>query len=179
MFMFDKKNLTIHIIKHVLKAVLAIGICVAVVIFLGGNIARISDSILEKRTLTFVAEKRIETLTQLRKDLSAVGDRQQALANSLPPIEDILPFVTALEQTNQGIYPPQQIRFGGPTPKDEVFEIPYSISAEGTLEQVIRHIRAIEALPFFSAIKSITIQSVEGSWKNRSSVSLSGSFYAQ
>lgn len=178
--MFTKKNLTLYILNHLFRALLAIGITVAVAMFLGQHISTISDSILQKRTLAFVAENRFTTLAHLKQDLDAVGAREQALLNSLPSIEDILPFVTALEQTNQGIYPSQQIRFGGPTPKpEEVFEIPYTISAEGTLEQIIRHISAIEALPFFSAITSVNIQSIGGSWKNKSSVSLSGLFYAQ
>jgi len=179
--MFDKKQLFIHISLLIFKVAVVAGLSAAGILALSRNTSSIADSIVEGRTLAFTIEKRAETVRNLKDQLSRIGDKEEKLVNAIPPIENILGFVRAMKDAGRAYSDQYAVSFGAPQKGDSgFFEVPYDARFGGTVSDITAYIRRVESLPFFSSIESIEVRAREGgSWKNASTLIITGKLYAR
>lgn len=179
--MFSKKELIFIIGRHLLKATLVIILGAAVVVFSSGQISNISDSLVEKEALSFILKKGSETTARLQGEFAQVGKGEDMILNALPPVDNILGFVQALERLGQEQPVSQSVRFSGPVPAvEDVYEIAYNVNVEASISDFLEYLQALEALPYFSSVMSLSVQTPSsGSWEESSSIALTAKFYAR
>lgn len=165
------------ILKNALKAGAAIAVAAFVIIFTGKQIGKISDSLAEQRTATFILEKRSETISRLAKDFETVGNADEKIKNAFPPVDNILDFVAALENLSvqnsiQGTY-----SFG--TPSEAEGFIDYGLNINANIFSLINYLKSFENLPYFTGISGITLGAQSNGWEGNSSVSLRAKIYTR
>lgn len=166
------KYLLLTISKYALRAVIPAIIAVFMITFLKEKIILISRSVVEQRTLSMVLERRSETLSKLKNDFDAVGEVDEKIKGAMPPADNILDFVAALESMASKHSIQQSLNFN--TPSDS--SIDYSINLSGNVFALISYLKDFEKLPYLTGVNSVNIVS-QGDWTDSSSVYLAAKLY--
>lgn len=181
--MFNKKILIKTLSLHVAKALIAIVLASLAVSFFSWQFEKINTALSEKRKLSYVLEKRSETTAILRKSFTQFDTPEENIKAALLSADDILPFVTVLENTakNVGLY--HTLQFGGLTPYAgdpiRIVRTDFSVAARGNMKTFVRYLEAFETLPYFTGIRSFTISSGAEGWAGEASISASGVLYVK
>lgn len=172
--MFSKKQLIIKILKNLLKAGVAVAVAIIVIFFTGRQISKISQTINEQRISAFILEKRSETISQLKEGFRVIGSADKKIEESLPPAENILGFVAALENLASQNSIQQILNFSAPAEKI----IDYNINLSANISVLINFLKNFEKIPYFTGISSINLSaSPVGGWEENSAVSLKAKFF--
>ncbi|MBI4812412.1 hypothetical protein HY798_03170 [Candidatus Falkowbacteria bacterium] len=166
--MFNKKQLFFAVSKQLLRAGAVIFVAFLAIIFFSRQISKISRSIAEQRSLSSVLEKRNDTLAQLRKDFEVIDGFDAKIENAIPPVDNILDFVSSLEDLAETNSIDQTLSFESPVSSS----INYGINLNGNIISLIKYLKSFEKLPYFTAISSINLSAPYGDWNGNSSVSL-------
>ena len=171
--MFNKKQLFFIILKNLARAGVVIFVAVLVIIFFSKQISKISHSIAEQRALSFVLEKRNETLEALRKDFEIIDGADDQIQGALPPADNILDFVSDLEDLGDTSSLNQTFAFE--SPNNSV--INYSISISADIFSFIKYLKDFEKLPYFTSITGMNLSAPHGDWNGNSVISLRSKVY--
>lgn len=161
--MFNKRQLLIDIAKDIAITATAIMIASLVVVFFSKQIITIGNALIEKKKLSIVLARRGELLAGLKQDFYIVGDGDRRIKESFPPSDDILNFISILENLADQTAIKQIYAFGVPVPAPDagnaipLYTIDFSITANGNIYTLINYFRGFEKLPYFSKISNITI----------------------
>lgn len=184
--MFQQKQLTLTIIKKLSRALVALVIAVLIVVFLSGQIDKIGSGIQKKRTLSYILEKRTETIDNLRLSFTKVGDVDKRIKDALPTADNILDFVAALESLAASTSLQQSTRFGSPVPTAissggiTLSAIDYSTTLNGNVATLTNYLKGFEKLPYFSSITAISINAGSSKgWDGDSTVSIQAKVYTR
>jgi len=184
--MLTKQNVIKIIIKNSLKALIAISIAGIFIYLVSARITKISQSISETKSLFTALSRRSETLFKLRKDLENADAVQQKLADALIPSNNILNFVTALENlaAQNGIQQINNFEIPSPLPPEEngdiLAVINYKINLSGTVTSLIAYLKNFEQLPFITSISSLSLTASQpGGWENASNIQLNAKLYTR
>lgn len=183
--MFTKKQIVLIISKNLLRGGIAIVAALIIVLFLDAQIEKIGDSLAAKRKLSFLLERRNETIASLRVDVARVGGTIGRVENALPPAFNILDFIGAMESLASQNSLQQSLRIGTPVPTPGLGEdrhiasIGYSVNLTGNVFTLVNYLKGFETLPYFSGITSLGIsaQNPRG-WEDVSSISFQANVYA-
>ncbi|MBI5147849.1 MAG: hypothetical protein HZA37_01720 [Parcubacteria group bacterium] len=160
---FNRKKIFIIILRNFLKALFAAAAAFAVAFFLGEQIVKSGNSVVEQQTLLFILEKRTDVLSQMRRDFEIIGNADETINQAVPSAENILNFVAALESLGVRSGVSQSFRFGTPTPIPGDFqEIGYDLSVAASLPAMIAYFENFEKLPYFTDIAGFSVSSVGG-----------------
>jgi hypothetical protein len=178
--MFNKKQLIAMILQNLLKITLAAAISILIIFFTGKQISKIGESLAEKRTLAFILEKRSETMVKLREDFKKVEAGQKKIKNAIPPVNNILGFVDALESLGKKHPIEQSLKFNVPVPAgDELYRIDYNLSLKANISTLIDYLKSFEKMPYFTGINTISLSAGASGWENDSSVSMQAKLYVK
>ncbi len=182
--MFDKKNSTRIILKNLGLGILAVGVTILAVFFMSREITKLSGSLVEKKAAAISLSKRSEEVAALRSQLAQVGDNASRLGSALPPDDNISGFLSTLDTLAQQDSLAQTVKVGTATPTSisrdgiTLSQVDYSITLNGTIITLIKYLKDFEALPYFSAITSISINAPLG-WDGNSSIIMQAQLYTK
>lgn len=184
--MFTTKNLLMLVGRHALIALGAISIGAGAVWFLSGEIARVSSDVVENRQLAVTLENRTELLSTIKRDATIVGTNDTVIEDAFISSDNILGFVTVLENLALRNSLMQTFHFGTPVPTSIVAPftlsaIPYSNTLSGTLTTFSSYLKEFEDLPYFTKIDGITISAPDktAGWRGASTATYSAILYTK
>lgn len=160
------------ILKYSGMAFLAIVVAFIAVSFLKKEIIAINKSVIEQKGLAALLERRSETVSQLKNDHDKVEGLDAKILGAMPPADNILDFVAALESIGTKNSIQQILNFN--TPNGQVID--YSITLNGNVFSLIDYLKDFEKLPYLTNISSVNVIS-QGDWMNNSSIYLSAKLH--
>ena len=171
--------------KHAIIAIIAISIASISVLLLSNEITRVSDTVVKNRQLVGKLEKRTELFSVISRDVALVGTNEDILERAFIPADNILEFVSALENLAAQNKVTQSYRFSTPvstsmTTPFPIASIDYQNSMSLTLPSFIKYLKDFEKLPYYTKINSINFsaQSTLG-WNSAGSASWSATIYTK
>lgn len=179
--MFNKKILIKILSLHIAKALIAIIIASLAISFFSWQFKKINIALSEKRKLSYVLERRSETASILKKKFTQFDTPEQDITAALPSTDDVLPFVSVLENTakNVGLY--HTVQFGGiasfAADPIRIVRAEFSVNATGDVKTFIRYLEEFETLPYFTGIRSFTMNAGAGGWNEGATISAGGVVY--
>ena len=182
--MFNKKTATRTILKNLARVGLAIILAALVVTFLGKQIAKTANSLTEKKKAAALLEKRSELIANLRTDLAVIGGNDAKIEQALPPDDNISTFLSTIQDLAGQNSVQQTIKIGTAAPSSinhdntTLSQIDYLLTINGTVVTLIGYLKSLEGLPYFTYIKSISINAPSG-WEGNSNISMSAQLYAK
>lgn len=183
--MFEKRILIFTIGKYILRAIGAVSIAVLIVFFLSTHISRIGDALSEKRKLAFLIESRQEVASLLRETFNQIGDSDSKIERALPPADNILEFVGALESLANQYGLVQTFQFSTPVSMPQNGQRPisstdYTLQLNGNIFTLLSYLKDFEALPYFSGISSISLTApADRGWEGQSLITIKAQLYVQ
>lgn len=178
--MLTKEQLIKILIVNAGKMLAAIVVAAFAAQFLGTRITRIGDSLTEKRRLSFTLEHRNETLSQLKNDFESIGDGAKTLDAVLPPVDNIIVFMDAVENLANKTGLQQSSSFGDPAPAGSLYLISFNVGLKANIAGLKKYLTEFEALPYFAQIDSISISGTGAKGINDdSSIAIPAKFYAR
>lgn len=180
--MLKERELILTIGRNLLKAAATAIAAVFLVLFLSGQISKISESIVKNKRTTFLLEKRTETLSELRNNLKIIGDNEKKIEEAMPPVDNILDFVAALEAVASENSLQQSLKFGTPVQvtAGQIYSIDYYVTLNGNVVTLLNYLKRFEQLPYVTGISRINLQaSTPRGWEDDSSVSIQGKLYVR
>ena len=184
--MFKKRQLLFAFVKHAIKAIIAIILCVIAITIISNRITKISTSLQEKKIMALILEKRSITATTLRDHFNTIGDNDKKIRDAFLSTDNVLEFVNAIETAATQHSMQQTIKFG--TPGEAILEtedltilpISFSITANGTITTVTQYLKQVEMLPYFAEITSLTLATASPQgWTDASSITIQGILYVK
>jgi Tfp pilus assembly protein PilO len=164
--MFTTKNLLMLTLRHILIAGSAIVIAGFVTFFISTKIEGITKSVIKNRQLASTLEKRTELFATLKHDTETVGTNDVLIEKAFPSSDNILEFISALENiaTKNGVT--QSFHFNTPTPSATpapftLSTVSYSNNLSGNLPALINYLKDFEHLPYFTKIDTINLSSAD------------------
>lgn len=184
--MTTKKQLFYAILPHILKAVIAIGIAIAIISIASERITKIEVTLNEKKAMALALQHRSETTTLLRNIFATIGDSDKKILNSFPTTDNVLEFVTAVETIGNQNSMQQSLRFGTPespistTPAVTIVPVGYTVTTNGTIMTLANYIRQFQELSYFASIRSMTIATgAAKGWEDNSTITIQGTLYTK
>lgn len=184
--MFTTKNLLMLVGRHALIALGAVAICASAVLFLSREVERVSSDVAKNRQLAGTLERRTELLSTIKRDAAIVGTNDTVIENAFISSDNILGFVTVLENLALRNSLMQTFHFGTPAPTSiaapfALSAIPYSNTLSGTLSTFSSYLKEFEDLPYFTKIESITISATDKTvgWRGASTATYSAVLYTK
>lgn len=185
--MLSKKQIILKIAKDGIKVLIAAGIALAAVWFFSREITRISNSMAEKTALTSLMESRNDIILKLKNDLEPIGNKKVKIEQALPPADNILEFIGALESLAAKHSLTQNIKFSSPIPLAAVageslnfYSIDYNLTLNGSVSTLILYLKDFERLPYFSGVNSFTLNAqAPNTWSDNSVISIQAKLYVK
>lgn len=175
--MFNRKQLIIIIVKEIIKTLVVLGLAIAAISYLEGQIGKISKTLEEQHVGASILETKTDAISKLRQDFMRIGDADKAIAKAVPPADDILDFVSALDSLSAQNSLVQNINYSTPVVGPDGTYIDYSISSNGNIVSLIGYLRSHERLPYLTYIKSIVMGAQGNNWEGDSRIELSGRLF--
>lgn len=185
--MFERTNFRKLILSYFLRILGSVAVASIIISVCAGRITEISQSLADKKRLAIILEQKNETLDQLEKDLTIIGQNEKRIREALPPSYNILDFISDLDSLAARTAVKQTTRFGTPSPLNvgetegvSIAKIDYGISLSGNIFTLQSYLRNFENLPYFTKIDSFSIQSGnELGWEGESSVTINATLFVQ
>lgn len=160
--MITKKQLTLIMIRNLVIIAIFAGVALSVVIYSANQMSQISNSVNEKKKISFALQKRSETYSNLKNEFSVLGNTEKALEGALVPSDDISNFISAIEALGVKNGVNQSYKFGAVNQATEqggitVSNIDYSIKIRATMQSAILYLKNFEDMPYFSSILNISV----------------------
>lgn len=185
--MLNKKQIILKITKDGVKALVAVGVAAVVVWFFSREISKISNSMAEKTALTSLMESRNDIILKLKNDLEPIGNKKVKIEQALPPADNILEFIGALESLAAKHSLTQNVKFSSPAPLTTAageilnfYSIDYNLTLNGNISTLILYLKDFEKLPYFSGANSFTLNAqVPNTWSDNSVISIQAKLYVK
>ncbi len=179
----NKRKVILIILKRFIGAAAAVAASLILIFILSRQIDKIGNSLTEKKNLSFVLERKTEITEKLRRDFNIIGDSGQKIQSALPPDDNILEFVGALESLASQSGLSQSFKFGNPADFPiiksglKISVIDYNISLNGNIFSLINYLKSFEKLPYFSGISSVSLSG--SGWENNSAINIKAKIYVK
>jgi len=184
--MFNKRKLIKSILLKLTKAFVAIVIVVVVIYILSARMEKIGATLADKRVSAFDIADRNATAVKLREDFRVIDNKDKNIENALVPVENILDFVSEMENIAESNDISQALSFETPelipdNPDFVMFKSNYLIRTNGGILTLIEFLEDIETMPYFTQITSILVNAPPNDgWKSGESTnSLKAILYAK
>lgn len=158
-----------QISKPIIRSAVFLFISLAGSFYLMGQINKISESVVEKRTMLSLYQNSQEQFAALKEDVPKVSSYLDTVENVFPSSENIIPFINTMEGLADKTGAQQSFKFENiaPTPVlgTELNAVPFSVILSGNKSQFLSYLASLEKLPYFTKIESFsmtTSQNFEG-----------------
>lgn len=177
--MFSTKNLFKIAGKHIIIAIVSILISSALVVFLSGQITKVAEKEATDRRLASLLSERTVLLSNIKSESNIIGSTDRKIEDAFIPSNDILGFVSILENLALKFSVTPSYSFSSPVATDSgntfpIASINFQNNLSVNIDVLVSYLRNFEELPYFTKIDSLNILSPKG-WHNESSVSYSAS----
>lgn len=182
-----KNKFTLKLIIKIIICLIIIGFSATAIYFLSKQITKINFTMGEKKEMDYLISNREEVNNRIKTDFLEVDpDYEPKINAALPSVYNVLSFVDTMESLAKKHSLKQTLSFNQPMVAPDssgpitLMIVNFNLAIEETnIENFISYLRDFEKLPYFTSINNINYSapSAEG-WKNNSSISISGSFYA-
>jgi len=182
--MFPKKNLLTLIGKHTLTALSVIIFSYVGIYLISIQIEKVAVKIASDRHLATTLSERTSMIANLKSEIDVIGSNNLHIRNAFIPANNILDFVSVLENLAFRNGVTQAFHFSSPTPHDTESLFPTAIiSYQNTISSdvptFINYLKEFEQLPYFTKIDSLAITSSKSGWGNASTISFSANVVTQ
>lgn len=173
------------IMIQLVKAIVVSAISITISLLFANEISKIGNLIIEKRKLAMVMEKRSTIISKIRSDLRVVNDNQKIIENALPPKDNILDFVSSLENIANKNSLQYSYKFGTPSAPStqgefNISTIDYSLNINGNIFTLINYLKDFEKLKYFTGINSITLSAPQDTgWDGNSTMTIQAKLYSR
>lgn len=166
-----------------LFASLALSAC----FWLAGQMQRINQAIATKQTIRYKLANQQSVVARLERDFAGLPSSYQSrIDQALPPVNNILPFVEALEGLAQKNGLDLTHAFANPELANGLAAGNYLLApirfnltlSQGNVPAVRRFLADLEELPFFSSINNLSFASAKG-WNDTTTATIGGIIYAR
>ncbi len=148
-------------------------------VFLYLQISNYSQAGQEKQSKLLTLKNQDQNALTLKQDYNNVKRQAQIITSSLPNKENIVEFVSSLENITFENKYNAQLSFGKNQPQKDAQGftlIPFKILFTGNLSSLSSYLSQLEKLPYFVKISKITSQNLKG-LKSEGQYSLDASLY--
>lgn len=182
--MFTTKNLLKLAGKHLLVAIIAVVVTVGIVLFISGQITKVSATAIKERHLAALLSERTALLSNLKHEIEIIGSNDITIKKAFIPSNNILGFVSILESIALKNSVTQSFHFSSPVPAVIATSFPlatisYQNTVSSNISTFINYLRDFESLPYFTKIDSLSISSGGADWNNTSAISFNASVAAE
>lgn len=180
--MLSKKELLSVISRDLVKAGAATLAAAGAVLFFSVKIAEISGSIAEKKETQAQLEQRNETRAGLKNDVARAQQARTAIERAMPPQDNVMDFVAALENIARQNSLAQTLKFETPVAQtDEAFSsIDFTVELNANIFTLASYLKKFEQLPYAAGITGIDLRALtDKGWENNSAVIIRGKLYAR
>lgn len=179
-----QKKLTIIILKNLAKAGIAVVFAFIAISFLNKQIAKINDTILAKKRVTALIEKKNQIISNINENLQQIGDNDKKIEDSFPSSNEVLGVAGRFESLAAQNSLKQTLRFSDPAPFStnktnlKLSTLNYNSTINGNIYTFLPYLKGLENLPYFLTVQAITISApAERGWEGNSTFSINGSLY--
>jgi len=166
-------------IKIIGQSVIISGLAIILIIFLTQKISRESKDLTAKRSSFVVWENRGERLLILQDGYKKVENDIPRLAVLLPTEDQLINFLSSLENIAIETNNKQSFNFIGginPASENEPKSINFTLTLQGDINTFIAYLKKIQTIPYFVKITNINITGNQG-LNNQSQINLLGKVY--
>lgn len=165
--MFTKKQLTAKIITNVVQTAIIIVFTIIITTIVGRSISKNADSLHRNAALAKLLENQTADTQLIKNKLQPLGDVDAQISSAFPTPDNVSDFVSSLESIAAKNSLVQTLHFGPPTPSSDsgtlsLATIEYSGTVTGSINPLNEYLKNFEALPFFTKITAIDINSSSG-----------------
>ena len=179
--MFSKNHFIVLLVLNAFKALLTAGAALWIILFLAGEMTRISNTLSERRQVLLNIQLQNTSVNVTEEQLAKVRTGIVAIEQAFIPIEEIGGFINAIKNlaTTTGISQ-GLLNFGALEAPDEdgisAASFEYSVSAD--IATLPSYLEAFEHLPYFASITSIALNAPSGTdWSETNNIILKGKLY--
>lgn len=182
--MLTKTQLIKVILKNAFKMAVALIIAGVIIYVSASQIRKISDSLLEEKTILFVMGRSLEMNSKLQEDFKTVNDGDRKINSALMSSSNILEFVDAMNDLGKKSALSVSLKFNTPvsTPPKygiSIASIDYTANANGDISSFINYLEAFEKIPYFTGLSSLNL-TTQGDWQKKNSlISSTGKLYVR
>lgn len=184
--MIGKKRLFLIIVKRLSIALVVVLVSFSAIYFLKTRIEKIGNSLEENKRISFYLEKRNEMFAKLFADMKIVGGNDTAIENAIPSADNILNFVTALDDLATQNSQQHTVNFSNPVIASDLpdgsklYSIDFNLSLSSNSLSLVNFLRGFDKLPYFTSISGINLNAPPtGGWDGPSSITIQGKLYAK
>jgi Tfp pilus assembly protein PilO len=177
--MLTKKQLIRALAVNAIKAVVALTLSIITVSIIGGQIEKIGNSLITKRSLAFVLERHSDVMEKLKKDFAEVGRGEEVVKSALPPVDNIAIFIDAVNNLQNITGLQQSATFGEPVLSQDMYIINFNLGLQAGMGQLVKFLQNFESLPYMAQIDSVTISGGGQGIQNSSTIYMPARFYAK
>ena len=142
-------------------------VSVGAILFFSGVISKESKALYEEATLNQIINEKRENFNDLQEEFKAVKDDLVNMKAVVPSEKNIFEVVRLFESLAKNSGGTSTIAFGDPVNKDGEFkEVPFHITANGTLEFFEKYLKKLEDLPYGIKFSSANIIGSAGVYNN-------------
>lgn len=165
--------------RSAIKGGVALICAAAAVFYFSSQINKVGLQVSEQKNMALMNKDRGEMLTELKTNFETIGHNDQNLENALPPADDIINFIFMLDSLSEKMSLQTTEVFGNPITTDIDSYIDYSVSFGGNIHTLLKYTANFERLPYFTAIKSASINSIANDWEGDSSINIKARLYVK
>lgn len=146
--------------------------------FIGG----VSDSLFEKRKITYTLENTKETQEKLARDLARLKPHEKVLRDTLPPGNNILPFVATLEDLAKQRGLKQTYTFGVPTEPTGDFplsHIDFTIGLRANVHTLKAYLSDLLTMPYIIKINTVSLGAPQEGWIEESTITINATLFVE
>ena len=179
--LFAKKQLTRRLAVQSMQTIAAGAAAVIVIGFVTKPIVKIADSIEQERRMEMRVEEKMQNSAIVRRELEETGTIEDKIKNAFLTVDSIGEFISALENLSNQHSLQQSLKFGSSKPATTagILEIEFTVQLNGNILTLTSYLNDFERLPYFAAVRGITVSAPQQGWTNDSTIALSGVVYVK
>ncbi|MBI1838884.1 MAG: hypothetical protein HYR95_01095 [Candidatus Colwellbacteria bacterium] len=188
--MFTRRGLFIELTKQFGRAAITLLLAAIIIFFMLDRVAKISQSIREKRTAAFILVQRNDLISKIKNDLSVVGVGDAKIEEAIPKADNITKFVDVVEEmARKNGLEQQSLKFetfsavpdtdnkeGSPK---KLLKAAFTLNLSGGIDPLIKYLRDFEHMPYLASIAGLRIDTPNKSWDDESRISINGLLYVR
>lgn len=178
----SKKKLHLRIWISIAQIVGILLGAVVAVFFAERFIVDVSDSLFQKRKLTYTLENQKEIQGKLVRDLARMEPHEKPLRDTLPPGNNILPFVVTLDDIAKQRGLKQTYTFGVPTPPTGDFplsRITFTITIRGNIHTLQSYLSDLLSIPYIIKVNSVAFTAPAEGWTAEGSATINATLFVK
>lgn len=175
-------NILKQLLRPILRAAIFFVISLTASLYLVGRINGVSEMIIEKRAMLSLYQNSQEQFAVLKEDFPKISKHIEKVENAFLSSENILPFISAVENLSGASGAQQSFKFENIIPQFipdlGLNTVSFNVSLSGNRSQFSTYLSLLEKLPYFTKIESMNLITAQG-FDGSSQMSIRGLLYTK